>query len=214
MIRVTHVSLPPGLSALTHRGPGDDLNVYVSDALDPGRQRAAVRVALRASRRAGWRAALVPAPSVALLLAASLSWFRRAARVLRAHWVAWATATAAAAIASTAVYVATAPHPHGPAAPVAGRSAAPETSLPVTRPHTSRHVSRPPAAGAPSAAPQATPRPVATVSALPTSSSTPPRPAPSPSRSRPPRPSPSPSPGQSRHCVRILGIWVCLGVGA
>ncbi len=67
MIRLSHVRLPPGLSVLASRGPGDDLTVYVSDQLAPERQRAAVREALRAFRRAGWRSgALLPLPLLAL----------------------------------------------------------------------------------------------------------------------------------------------------
>src|SRR5882757_5562146 len=83
VIRVRHVSLPAGLNALARRGPADELTVYVSDALPPDRQRTAVRIALRASRRAGWRA-LLPAPSIALLLASGMTWLRRAASALRA----------------------------------------------------------------------------------------------------------------------------------
>lgn len=66
MIRVSHISLPPGLSAIARRDADDELSVYVSDALDPARQRAAVRAALRASRRQPWRM-LLPVPSALLL---------------------------------------------------------------------------------------------------------------------------------------------------
>ena len=139
MIRVSHVSLQAGLNALARRGPADELTVYVSDALPPDRQRAAVRIALRASRRAGWRA-LLPAPSVALLLASGMTWLRRAASALRAHSVAWGTASAVLAAASTAVYFAAAPHQHGsvglapPPAPAVSRSPA---AIPSQPGHTS-----------------------------------------------------------------------------
>ena len=145
MIRVSHVSLPAGLNALARRGPADELTVYVSDALPPDRQRAAVRIALRASRRAGWRA-LLPAPSVALLLASGMTWLRRAASALRAHSVAWGTASAVLAAASTAVYFAAAPHQHGsvglalPPAPAVSRS-------PVAIPSQPGHTSPRPAVG-------------------------------------------------------------------
>jgi DNA-directed RNA polymerase specialized sigma24 family protein len=89
VIRVSHVILPAGLSALARRGADGELSVYVSDTLDPDRQRAAVR----AARREGWRTFL-PVPSAVLLLAPGVSWLRRAARALRAHPVAWGTAPA------------------------------------------------------------------------------------------------------------------------
>jgi len=83
VIRVSHLALPSGLNALARRDPDGELSVYVSDALDPAHQRAAVRAAVRAARRTDWRAAL-PAPSAALL-ALSLSRLRKGAGVLRAH---------------------------------------------------------------------------------------------------------------------------------
>ena len=67
MIRVRHLPLPAGLSALVRRGADGDPEIFVSDALEPDGQRAAVRLALRSSRQAGWRAGLLPVPLVLLL---------------------------------------------------------------------------------------------------------------------------------------------------
>ena len=215
VIRVSRVSLPAGLSALARRGPADELTVYVSDALPPDRQRAAVRIALRASRRAGWHA-MLPAPSVALLLASGATWLRRAALALRAHRVAWGTASAVLAAASTTVYFAAAPHQHGPVgsapppAPAVSRSPVAVPSQPGTHPRAQ------PSARTPAALPQGEPRPLATVAVRrPTSA---PTPAPSESSSPPvpsisPSPEPSPAPTvRSRHCIKVLGIRTCLRV--
>ena len=223
MIRVTHISLPPGLSALARRGPGDEISVYVSDALPPERQRAAVRAALRAARRPGWRAAVLPVPSLGLLIAACLRWLGGAGRVLRAHWAAFGTAAGVAAATSAVVFLAMTPHGHHPLS--AAPAPAPATSQPTAPahkglPHPAR--SRPPVAR-PTARPQAAPKALATVAPLPTSKApsppptSAPAPAPSPtpsaSSSPPPRPTPSPTPRKSRHCLKVLGIWVCVGVG-
>lgn len=220
MIRITHVSLPPGLNALARRGPDDELSVYVSDALPPNRQRAAVQAALRASRPSGWRPALLPVPSLALLLAASAAWLHRAATALRTQWAAWATATAVVAAGSAAVYLAVAPHGHGPV--TAARPPAASTSQPAPHPGVTTHPvpSRRPAS-APAAAPQAGPRALATVATRPTpapGTSPPPvatpSPRPTPTTSpTPPQPSPSPTARGGRHCIKILGIRVCVGVG-
>jgi hypothetical protein len=58
MIRIERVQLPPGLRAVARRDADGHLVVYVSAELDSRQQRAAVLEAVRASRRAGWRAAL------------------------------------------------------------------------------------------------------------------------------------------------------------
>ncbi len=215
VIRVSHVSLPAGLNALARRGPADELTVYVSDALPPDRQRAAMRIALRASRRAGWRA-LLPAPSVALVLASGMTWLRRAASALRAHSVAWGTASAVLAAASTAVYFAAAPHQHGsvgsalPPAPAVSRSPVAIPSQPGTHPRAH------PSARTSAAAPQGAPRPLATVAVRPTSAPTPApsgpsSPAPTPSVSPSPVPSPAPT-VSGRDCIKVLGIRTCLRV--
>lgn len=213
VIRVSHVTLPAGLSALARRGPAGELTVYVSDTLPPDRQRAAVRTALRASRRAGWHA-LMPAPSVALL-AFGMTWLRRAAAAVRAHSVAWGTASAVLAAASTAVYFAGAPaHQHGPAgsapppAPAVSRSPAAIPGQPGTHPRAQ------PSARTSAAAPQGEPGPLATVAVrsapapVPTGSSSP---APLPSVSPSPVPSPAPT-VSGRHCIKVLGIRTCLRV--
>jgi hypothetical protein len=220
MIRVSHVTLPPGLSAFALRGPDDELSVYVSDVLAPDRQRAAVRIALRASRREGWRTVL-PVPSVALLIALGMNRLRSAARMLRVHSVAWGTASVVAAAAAVAVYFVAGPHGHGPLSsarpPVPATSYRPGPSQPASsppptaHPRSTRHGRSQPVAGAPTAAPQAAPAPLSTVAVLPTPASSPPPSAPATSAPPAPAPSPSPSPGKD-HCITLLGIRVCLGV--
>lgn len=220
VIRLSHVALPPGLNALARRCPGDDLIVYVSDALEPERQRAAVRVALRASRPSRWHA-LLPMPSAAVLLVPGVSWLRRAAGLVRAHAVAWGTASAVLAAATAVMYFAPAPHPHSPAGGarpgVPGVSAPHAPARPAAHPRASRHpgshpVSTPAAtprgaAGSPAAvAAQPTPAPAASPSASPSA-------VPTPSVRPTPAPSTSPSP-TGRHCIMLLGVRVCLGVTA
>ncbi len=128
MIRIRRLTLPTGLSALVRRAPEGDLEIFVSDALEPGDQRAAVRVALRSSRQAGWRAGLLPVPLV-LLLAATRSGLRGAARALRVHALA-STAAASVAVASAAALIVALPHHQAPSSagklPNAGRVYAPE----------------------------------------------------------------------------------------
>jgi hypothetical protein len=216
VIRVSHVALPAGLNALARREPDGGLSVYVSDALDPDRQRAAVRAAVRAARRTGWRAAL-PVPSAALL-ALSLSGLRKGAGALRAHPVAWGTASAALAAASAAVYVAAVPHGHVPASaarpPAAAVSRPPVTVQPTGHPSGS-HRARPPAASTPvAAAPVAAGSPV-TVTAQPTPAPGTPSPS-APASSPPPTPAPSPSSsaGGGGQCVTLLGVQVCLHLGS
>jgi hypothetical protein len=222
MIRVSHVTLPPGLSAFALRGPDGELSVYVSDALAPDRQRAAVRIALRASRREGWRTVL-PIPSVALVMALGLNWLRSAAKVLRLHWVAWGSASVVAA-AAVAVYFVAGPHGHGPISsarppmpatsyrPGPSRPASsPPATLPAAHPRSPGRARSQPVASTPTAAPQAAPAPLTTVAAGPTPASSPASSAPATSAPPAPAPSPSPTPGKG-HCVMILGIRVCLGV--
>ena len=60
MIRIERVALPKGLRAVAYRNPRGDLVIYVSQALDADCVRTTVRKAIRASRRAGWRAGLPP----------------------------------------------------------------------------------------------------------------------------------------------------------
>lgn len=218
VIRVSHVTLPAGLSALARRGPDGELRVYVSDALPPDRQRAAVRVAVRASRPERWRT-LVPVPSAALLVALGGSWLRRAARVLRVHPVAWGTASAVLVAASAAVYFAAAPHGHSPgsSAPparhtVPGASQSAVSRRPAAHPRASHRGRSHPAPGTSVAAAQGAPGSPVTVAAVPPPSSTPSSSVPTPSASPAPAPRASSSPGGAG-CIRLLGIRVCLGLG-
>jgi len=222
VIRVSHVTLPAGLSAFARQGPDGNLEVFVSRALPPDRQRAAVRVALRASRRAGWRGALVPLP-VAVALAGWRGWVGRASYVLRLHPVAAAaTATATIAVTGAAVAVVALPqHGHvsagqlpAPAAvaPRQGSASGSSTGSPRTHqrgqaagthPTTGTHEQGESAASGHSTTP-------ATGHAT--------TPAPGPSESTSPvttqaSPSPQPSPTASHNgdtCITVLGVTVCL----
>jgi hypothetical protein len=115
VIRIRHLTLPVGLSALVRRGPGSELEIFVSDALDPDSQRTAVRVALRSSRQAGWRAGLLPLP-LALLPAVRSAWLRAVTKALRTHAVA-STAAASMAVAAAAALIVALPHHHAPSSP-------------------------------------------------------------------------------------------------
>jgi hypothetical protein len=224
MIRLHQVTLPAGLSAFARRGEDGDVEIFVSAALPPGRQRNAVRLALRSSRRAGWRPVGMPIP-LAGFAAIVAVWLRQAARILRAHTVA-ATAATTLAVASAAVVVATLPPRHGP--PSSAPPAHSQTHSPAghsgSRPYHGAGRTTRPAAGAP-----ASRRPTASPSS-PARGSVGPRPSPSPAPSASPSPSPAPSatqtpgpPGQtsppptptpspspSGGCVVLLGIRICL----
>jgi hypothetical protein len=217
MIRVSHIALPPGLNVLARREADGELVVLVSTALSPDRQRAAVRTALRAVRRADGRAALLPLPVVAFL-AASWAWLRAMLRACRAHW-GWTSAVAAATAAAVVLFAVVLPHGHQPASAGRGpghsrvQGSAPRTGAKPPAP--SRRAG---STASPSPASHATPTPSGSVRARTPSSSPSPQPspsstpAPSPSSSTPaPGPSPSPSASSSPgDCVHILGIWVCL----
>jgi hypothetical protein len=218
VIRLSHVALPPGLNALARRSPDDDLIVYVSDALEPERQRAAVRVAVRASRPSRWHA-LLPMPSAVVLLVPGVSWLRRAAGLVRAHAVAWGTASAVLAAATAAVYFAAPPHPHSPAGGarpgVPGVSAPHAPARPAASPRASRHPGSHPVS-TPAATPRGAAGSPAAVTARPTPApvtSPSPSAVPTPSARPTPAPSTSPSP-KGRHCIMLLGVRVCLGVAA
>ena len=117
MIRVERVTLPDGLRAIAHRDSGGNLIIYVSDSLDADCARAAVRKAIRASRRPGWRAGL---PPVGIALLAGLrQGLRRAVTALHAGPAVWATATTALVVggSAAAVFVTHVPHQHASAAP-------------------------------------------------------------------------------------------------
>ncbi len=97
--------------------------------LDSRQQRAAVLEAVRASRRAGWRAAL----PIWIGLAAGLRfWLRRLQSLIRTQPAAWATGVGAvAAGAVVASVLLTAPGSHGPLAsggPTGGAITGPASS--------------------------------------------------------------------------------------
>lgn len=222
MIRIRHLALPPGLSALLRQTPDGDLEIFLSDALDPRGQRAAVRVALQSSRQAGWRAGLLPLPLV-LLLAASRSGIRAASRALRLHSVASAAA-ASVVVASAAALIVALPHHHAPLSasrlPSAGRVHAPAPG-PTT---TSAHSSRSPRPGASAPQARSLPRQTVTPAAIPSavapspvqkSATATPTSSPMPTPSGIPSSSPTPTTSQppssgGQPCLVLLGIWVCL----
>jgi hypothetical protein len=235
VIRINHVTLPPGLSAFARRDSAGDLEVFVSRALPPDRQRAAVRVALRASRRAGWRGALLPVP-VAGMLAGGRRWLRLVSRFVRAHLVATAAA-AACALAVTEIVIAVLPqqpgHVGGGQLPAPAAVAPPpgQSTHSAGRPpaHARGHAAQPhptpgtagavgsPAPGGGTSAPGQNTAPAPGQSTTPASghSTTPApgsssQPTPSPVTSQPSS-SPKPAPSHSGNtCVKVLGLTICL----
>jgi hypothetical protein len=231
MIRIRHVTLPPGLSAFVRRGASDDLEVFVSDELEPARARAAVRLALRSFQSGGTRSALLPVP-LGLLLAGGAARLRSITSAIRAHAVmAAAVATGVAVIAATALLLVL-PHQHGPIAaggvPEPGSHARASASSPaLTKPHLAHGVA-PGRAARPGQGKPAVPTLIHSTSPpapRPGSSSPatgpaprPSSPAPQPSGSGSPSPTPTPSPsttagGGGGPCVVLLGVWICLRAG-
>jgi hypothetical protein len=209
VIRIRHEALPSGLSAVVRRRPGGDTDVVVSTVLSPARQRAAVRVGLRAARPTGQRLGL-PVPLVGVL---ALAWAsaRAIATGLRIHLA--ALVAAAGVVTAGAVAVAVIPHLHS--APGGGHPAAGGVPAPASVP---AHSARQPTQGTQhgslsSAQPSPSVVPIASrSSALANGGSTPGPVAALPSPSAPvPLPSPSPSgAGGGGVCLDLLGIWVCL----
>jgi hypothetical protein len=176
VIRIERVALPAGLRAVAHREANGDLVVYVSDQLDPGRQRAAVMEAVRASQRAGWRGA-VPAGLAAfgslrvlrvlrhgsarqaLARAARLAHHAGAAARLQPAVWGGAAAVTAGGLASALILITSAPGPHSPASSLGlqpgasvtasaapGAPAAPGSSGTPRTPRPGRGATRPAAA--------------------------------------------------------------------
>ncbi len=235
MIRVRHLMLPPGLSAFVRRVSDGDLEVYVSDALEPERARAAVRMALRAVEPAGRRAGLLPLPlPLVLLLAGSRRWLSGLVRMLRGHALLTAAAsTAVVAAAASAVVVFALPH-HPPGAsagltpsqlqqpPVSARGVPPVSG------HSSRAAGGEPSRGdhlAPTVSPVAARSPVPATS-KPGADGSAPTPQPSATGTTAPTgPTPSPTPSSSPpaggggggtggggggHCIGLVIITLCL----
>jgi len=222
MIRIRHLNLPAGLSALARRSPDGDLEIFVSDALEPLRQRAAVRVALRSSRQSGWRAGLLPVPLVPLR-AVGISGLRAAARALRVHALA-STAAATLAVAAAAALIIALPQHHVPLSagkqPAAGRLATtpgPARSASIS-PSRSRSPHAAPTAGQlkPAVTPAAVPTAAASPSRTPTIAAPSASPVPtisggtstSPARSASPAPTRPASGGGT--CLVLLGLRICL----
>ena len=227
MIRIERVALPAGLRAIAHRDPNGDVVIYVSDGLDAKRQRAAVLAALRASRRTGWRAWLLPIGLV--LLPPLRRWARHAVAAVRTHPAGWAAATTVvvAGAAVSGVFLGTAPHRHDSAS---ARPPAPSVNLPlqprqqhapVTRaglpqpagaispgsPGAPATPSRPGAASPAPGQPPSAPAPAPSPSGPPGS---PPAPSPTPTPTTTPTPAPTPSGDHQESCVIILKVQVCL----
>ncbi len=153
MIRVRHLPLPTGLNAFVRKGADGDMEVFVSDGLDPGRARAAVRLALRSFGPAGRTAGLLPIP-VVLLLAGGRSWLRALLHAVRTHLVASAATAASVAVATSAVVVVALPQQHHPAA--ASRGPAPShVQAPAPRPGTTTAGPQPVSGGSAGPAPGA-----------------------------------------------------------
>jgi hypothetical protein len=240
VIRINHVTLPEGLSCFARRNPDGEFDVFVSRTLSADRQRAAVRLALTASRRAGWRA-LLPVPAAGLL-AGFRGWLGRLGgigRVLRLHPVASAASTAVV-VAGAVVAATVLPHPHGrissgelrppatgaPApAPGSGHSStgAPSTGSPRSRQHGQASETQP----TPGTTEKASPAPGHSTGPAPTHGSAPApseSPQPTESESSSPvttQPSPTPAPssqpsptptskGGGKDCIKLLGVTVCL----
>lgn len=225
MIRLRHETLPAGLSAVLRRTPDGGLDIVVSSALSASRQRAAVRMALRAAGPADRRAALLPAPAL-VMLALARAWLRP---LVRGHGLQLAgTAVALTAAAAAAVVVVAGPHRQVPA--VAGRP--PAGRVQERRPAGRNWAATPrPGAAQPSRRPEPHPSgqplpPVVPVAARPASSASTQHPSAVPpsaaAASSPaatpgppvPQPSPSPSAGSPGSgggaCLDLLGIWICL----
>jgi hypothetical protein len=216
VISVRHTTLPEGLSALALRDHGGNLTLFVSDAITPDRQRAAVRAALGASRRAGWRAVLIPLPIAAMLIHVRTG-FSAFIKACQAH----AAVTAATVLAVVAAAVVVAVVPHRAAPPVSAANTPAASSQPAgpgsSASHQgsaghSRHGNQAPrsseprtaaSTGGPSAsgrAPSPAPSPTVTPTARPT-----------PTTSAAPTPSPSPKPSsRGGPCIWLLGIKVCV----
>jgi hypothetical protein len=213
VIHLERVVLPAGLRALACRDAHGNLVIYVSETLDAARQRAAVVTAIRASRRAGWRAGGIGLPSagIAVLLGVR-TLLRHSVAVIKARPLAWGAAASSAVLGASAagVFITTVPHHHSPAA--SPRPSVPSAIQPLTpqdrTPTHTGHQVRARAAASPGASGGSAPRPASTgqPQPAPTASggSTAPSPAPAPTE---PSPSPSPSGGV---CVIVLGIRVCV----
>jgi hypothetical protein len=210
--RIRHETLPAGLSAIVRRRADGDLDVIVSTTLSAGRQRAAVRVGLRAIQPARRRAAALPVPALVTLALAG-TWLRAVARLLRVRPVA---TIAVAAAAAAVVAIAAVPYLQSPAVPgrnPAGTSLAPGSAARPTAPAHGR--------GAPSAPARAQPLPSAMPVAArsPTGATAPPATSqPSPGTSAPmptpgaptPVPTPTPAGDGGGICLEVLGLWICV----
>jgi uncharacterized membrane protein YgcG len=239
MTRIERTPLPDGLHATAYRDKKDGLVVYVSNTLDAKNQRAAVMVAIRASRRTEWWTGLLPPAGVAVLVALR-TWLWRGTTVLRAQPMAWAagtTATVTVAAAAGAFYTAVPQHHHPPQSAQQHAHVTGPSHQGGSQHHASGH--QPGQAAQPTAG--SAPGPSGSAGSGGSGSSggsggsgkesahggstTLPTPAPTGSQSQAPAPpaspapspspSPSPSPTHSQPggtCVFLLGVKVCLPV--
>jgi hypothetical protein len=226
VIRVRHLTLPAGLSAVVRKDSDGGLQVFVSDTLAADRQRAAVRLALRSIDRPSRRAGLLPV-AVGLLLGT----FRRSimpiARAVRSHAIATSAGALLLTAGAAALTIGLTQH-HGPAlagqgpghgqvhAPVAGQTHAagkPGTGHnpgPGATAVAHRSAGTPPGVATATPAPQsAAPSASQPVPAGPSKSPVPP-PSGTPSPTQTPASSPSPSASGGAACLVLLGVWVCL----
>jgi hypothetical protein len=230
MTRLRHLALPAGLIAVVRKDSDGELQVFVSDALTPDRQRAAVRLALRSIRQPGWRAGLLPLP-VGLLLGTFWRGIMPITRAVRSHAIA-SSAAAFLVAAGAAALILGLPQHHGPTmagqgpgrgqvhAPAVGRTHIAGKPGPGHSPGPApgatavarRSAGTPPGPITATPAPQS-PAPSASqpASAKPSKSAAqPPSGTPSPTQTAASSPTPSPPPSGRVTCLVLLGIWVCL----
>ncbi|HTZ92714.1 MAG TPA: hypothetical protein VMB74_09995 [Streptosporangiaceae bacterium] len=226
MIRVRHLTLPPGLSAVVRKDIDGRLQVFVSDALAPDRQRAAVRLALRSIRGSGWRTGLLTVP-IGVLLGTFGRRLAPISRALRTHVVATA-ATAVVAAAVAAALIVALPQHRGPTAagPQPGLGQAPAVSpgpahIAASSGPGHGALPAPGGTGAASTSPAPRPGPVTVAHSAPSASqSSAPEPGtstgvpqpgtPSPTATAAPSPSASPAAPAGVTCLVVLSVWVCL----
>jgi hypothetical protein len=216
-------TLPPGLSALAWRDLDDELNLHVSAALPPARQRSAARKAMRASCGRGWRR-LLPVPLAALRSATGRAPGRapgrgrsRQASAPRTHLASWVTLSAVLAAGAAAAFLTVTPQHHHRPAPRAAAASRTRSAVPVAQHGASHNAGSRAAARPPKASPRAVTGGVPPGHAAPPSASPSPgggrtpsaRPTPGSQPTSTPGASPSPSPTAAQ-CVVVLGVRICL----
>lgn len=213
MIRLIRRPLAEGMRAFARR-EGPDVLIVVNADMRPAVQKAAVRMATAAARRAGWITSRAPAGIGAGGIGIAL--LRQLRRAVTAHLAGAVTGTAA--IGTTALVAATVITASPPVSPAA-RFPGPRPSASAAH-HRRRRVSRArgplPVTGTAPGQPHGPrrhhhPRPKGHPSRTASPSPGPGSSSPGPTGSRSPSPTSSPSPAASApSCVIVLGLKVCL----